>query len=73
MFFTCLAVAAMALHSANAQGSGTSADPCLATCVGDECTFTAKLNYYTSETGYYQFEECGDIDMPVLGMQRGKT
>lgn len=61
------------LHAVAAQGAGTSADPCLATCVGTDCTFTTKVNFYASETGYYQFEECGDVDMPVIGMQRGKT
>ena len=37
------------------------------------CTFTAKINYHASELGYYQFEECGDVDNPTLGIEVGKT
>jgi hypothetical protein len=28
---------------------------------------------HASELGYFQFEECGDIDNPTLGIEVGKT
>ena len=41
---------------------------------GEEmCTFTAKVNLHASELGYFQFEECGDIDNPTIGLEVGKT
>jgi hypothetical protein len=41
---------------------------------GEEiCKFTAKVNLHASELGYFQFEECGDIDNPTLGIEVGKT
>ena len=36
------------------------------------CKFTAKLNLYVGELGYYQFKECGDMNNPTLGMEFGK-
>jgi hypothetical protein len=52
---------------------------CQAACETDEasgeevCHFTAKLDLYASELGYYQFEECGDAVNPTLGIEVGKT
>ena len=46
---------------------------CRANCSGDECVFTAKLNLFAGELGYYSFEECGDAVNPTLGMEVGKT
>jgi hypothetical protein len=51
---------------------------CRASCNTDEsgeeiCQFTAKVNFHASELGYFQFEECGDVDNPTLGMEVGKT
>ena len=53
---------------------------CKATCSGVEgsddgeiCVFTAKVNLYAGELGYYQFEECGDAVNPTLAMEVGKT
>ena len=52
---------------------------CKAACsinesIGDEvCTFTAKVNLFASELGYFQFEECGDVDNPTIGLEVGKT
>ena len=52
---------------------------CQAACSVDEstrkemCTFTAKVNLFASELGYFQFEECGDIDNPTIGLEVGKT
>lgn len=41
---------------------------------GEEiCKFTAKVDLYASELGYFQFEECGDFDNPTLGLEVGKT
>mmetsp|Transcript_7741 Transcript_7741/g.22749 ORF Transcript_7741/g.22749 Transcript_7741/m.22749 type:complete len:451 (-) Transcript_7741:277-1629(-) len=39
----------------------------------EECTFTAKVDLYASELGYYQFEECNGAINPTLGMEVGKT
>ena len=52
---------------------------CLASCTVDSttgkehCKFTAKVNLYASELGYFQFEECGDVTNPTLGLEVGKT
>jgi len=52
---------------------------CNASCATDAetgketCKFTAKVNLFAGELGYYQFEECGDATNPVLGMEVGKT
>lgn len=51
---------------------------CRATCTTDSkgvelCKFTAKLNLHASELGYFQFEECGDVNNPTLGMEVGKS
>jgi hypothetical protein len=52
---------------------------CHALCSADDatgeeiCTFTAKVNLFASELGYYQFEECGDVNNPTLGLEAGKT
>ena len=42
-------------------------------CNPDSRTFTVELNIYASELGYYQFEECGDVVNPTLGMEVGET
>ena len=47
---------------------------CVAPC--DEngvCTYTAKLDLYASELGYFTFEECGTKTMPTIGIEKGKT
>lgn len=36
-------------------------------------TFTVKLDIYTSELGYFTFEECGDVVNPTLGLEIGET
>jgi len=47
---------------------------CQASCSEDDvCKFTAKVNLFTGELGYYRFEECGDVDNPTLVMDVGKT
>ena len=46
---------------------------CRATCSGDVCTFTAKVDLYAGELGYYTFEECNGARNPTLGMELGKT
>ena len=47
---------------------------CEASCSDDDvCKFTAKVNLFGGEWGYYQFEECGDVDSPTLVMDVGKT
>lgn len=46
---------------------------CVATCVDDVCTFTAKVNLFAGELGYFTFEECGDVASPTLGIELGKT
>lgn len=37
------------------------------------CIFTAELDYYASETGYFKFQECGDVHQPTLEMEQGVT
>ena len=50
---------------------------CYANCSVDGekevCKFTAKVDLYAGELGYYQFEECGDATNPTLGLEVGKT
>merc|ERR1719343_682676 len=52
---------------------------CFADCITDSatakevCQFTAKVNLFAGELGYYQFEECGDAINPVLGLEVGTT
>ena len=59
--------------------NGQSPDICNASCSIDSasgkelCKFTAKINVHSSELGYFQFEECGDVTNPTLGMEVGKT
>ena len=57
----------------NLCAGGGACDVCRANCSGDECVFTAKLNLFAGELGYYTFEECGDEVNPTLGMEVGKT
>jgi len=49
---------------------------CKATCPadGDHCYFTAKINYFAGELGYYEFEECPELGPnPTLGMEKGTS
>ncbi len=48
------------------------ADNCNTT-TNEECTFTVKVNLLAGELGYYQFEECGDLTNPTIGIEMGKT
>jgi hypothetical protein len=34
---------------------------------------TVKVNYFVGKLGYFQFEECGDLVNPTLGMEVGET
>ena len=55
-------------------GAGTEADPCVTTncnTAGTECTFTATVDPHAGPSGYYKFNECGDVAMPVISMKRG--
>jgi uncharacterized protein (DUF305 family) len=56
-------------------GSGTSEDPCMTTNCDDHnlCTFTATIDPHAGPSGYYKFDECGDVAMPVLGLVQGIT
>jgi len=40
---------------------------------GNVCTFTAIVDPHAGPTGYFKFAECGDVAMPVIGMQQGIT
>jgi len=58
------------------DGSGSdSANACPGACTGTGgdrvCTFTAKLDIFASDTGYYVFNECGTTVQPVLAMEAG--
>ena len=75
---------AIVLCGIDAAAENVTVDPkptkiCTAACssdgsTGDEvCTFTAKVNLHASELGYFQFEECGDVDNPTIGLEVGKT
>jgi len=45
---------------------------CKATCKGDQCYFTAKINFFAGELGYYEFEECPELGTnPTLGIKKG--
>jgi uncharacterized protein (DUF305 family) len=68
----CLALAMAASVSAD---TGTSAsDLCQATCTGsgtsETCSFTAKIDPYSSYMGYWKFDECGDTVMPYLAIEQ---
>jgi hypothetical protein len=70
---TCLTMAMMA-SGASAQNSTTNSESGSAEiCNPASKTFTAKLDMYTSELGYFTFEECGDMVNPTLGMEIGET
>ena len=47
-------------------GAGTSEDPCMTTTG----TFTAIVDPHAGPSGYYKFEECGDVVMPVIAMEQ---
>lgn len=67
LVFSSLFLAA-ALQQVSSQGID-----CVATCADDICTFTAKVNLFAGELGYFTFEECGDVRSPTLGIELGKT
>jgi len=67
------AIAAGADNSTSSSDDGPQDTACRANCSGDECVFTARLNLFAGELGYYTFEECGDEVNPTLGMEVGKT
>ena len=37
------------------------------------CKFTASVDLFASELGYFRFAECGDVPNPTLGVELGKT
>ena len=65
---------ALLASSANVSLAAISKDGiCRANCTDDICTFTAKVNLYAGELGYFQFDECEGALSPTLGMEIGKT
>jgi hypothetical protein len=53
-------------------------DICNANCTidlsGNEfCKFTASVDLFASELGYFRFKECGDVPNPTLGIELGKA
>ncbi|KAL7426187.1 hypothetical protein ACHAXH_000256, partial [Discostella pseudostelligera] len=50
-------------------------DYCHASCDDDDvCTYTALVDLFASEFGFFHFEECGDSgNMPTITMEIGKT
>ncbi|KAL7519120.1 hypothetical protein ACHAWX_003916 [Stephanocyclus meneghinianus] len=51
---------------------------CNANCTIDSsgnefCKFTANVDLFASELGYFRFLECGDVPNPTLGIELGKT
>eukprot|EP00804_Cyclotella_cryptica_P016810 CCRYP_001795-RB/>CCRYP_001795-RB protein AED:0.35 eAED:0.45 QI:0/0/0/1/0.5/0.2/5/0/350 len=62
----------------NSQTVASSKDICNANCTTDSsgnefCKFTASVDLFASELGYFRFEECGDVPNPTLGIELGKT
>eukprot|EP00588_Corethron_pennatum_P011287 CAMPEP_0194282394 /NCGR_PEP_ID=MMETSP0169-20130528/22991_1 /TAXON_ID=218684 /ORGANISM="Corethron pennatum, Strain L29A3" /LENGTH=855 /DNA_ID=CAMNT_0039027689 /DNA_START=79 /DNA_END=2646 /DNA_ORIENTATION=- len=45
---------------------------CMATCVSEsQCSFTARINYFAGELGYYEFDECPHLGTnPTLGIKK---
>ena len=56
-------------------GSGTSEDPCVTTnCdAAGVCTYTVRVDPHAGPMGYWKFDECGDVAMPVIAMTQGVT
>ena len=67
LFLLASACASIALAAISEDGI------CRATCSGDICTFTAKVNLFSGELGYFTFEECNGTINPTLGMEIGKS
>lgn len=42
-------------------------------CTSAYNTFTVKVDIFASERGYYQFEECGEVNNPVIGLEIGEV
>ena len=43
-------------------------------CISPTNTFTARINLFAGELGYYVFEECGlDVLNPTIAMEVGET
>ena len=42
-------------------------------CTSDSNTFTAKVNLFAGELGYYEFEECPGLINPTIGLEMGET
>ena len=48
-------------------------DYCHAPCDGNICTYTALVDLFASEFGFFTFEECGGENIPTITMEVGKT
>lgn len=63
-----LALALGAAHASSDDGS-SSANACRGACTGTgpsrKCTFTAVLDFYSTETGAFTFAECGSTVSPA--------
>jgi hypothetical protein len=74
-----LAVGAVSSSMAeSADVSRAATNICHANCTTDAsgneiCKFTAVVDMFASELGYYTFEECGSTPNPTLGVELGKT
>ena len=60
------------------SASADTEDICVGTCQTktdgtEECIFTAHVNLFAGELGYYQFEECNGQINPTIGIEVGKT
>ena len=62
-------------NAGTGTGSGTSEDPCVTTnCdAAGVCTYTARVDPHAGPMGYWKFDECGDVAMPVIAMTQGVT
>ncbi|KAL7502179.1 hypothetical protein ACHAWX_000484 [Stephanocyclus meneghinianus] len=73
---TLLAIIGCALSDLKTVESSKSI--CNANCTIDSsgnefCKFTASVDLFASELGYFRFQECGDVPNPTLGIELGKT
>ena len=65
LWFACNLAAAITATSASSDGP---------LCVSPTRVFTARVNLFAGELGYYVFEECGlDVLNPTLVMELGET
>ena len=67
------------LGGAAGNATAGAGDLCEAACDtdaasgGEVCRFTATVDLFAGELGYYRFDECGDVANPTLALEVGRT